>query len=468
MGLHRFKKGLDLPLAGPPAADLEQAPHPTKVAVIALDFPGMKPQMMVAEGDRVRVGQPLFEDKKNPGVLFTSIGAGSIAAINRGAKRALQSVVIQLDGEGTEAMRFQSHTGQHPSALDRASVQELLIESGMWTAFRARPYGRVAVPDTEPKSIFVTAMDSNPLAPDLDVAVSGRESDLERGLAALTKLTNGTVYVCREPGAGFSVPALDRVSSEEFQGPHPAGTAGLHVHTLDPVNRAKLVWTIGVQDVLAIGALFESGELDLYRTISLAGPVIKRPRHLRVRQGHSIDALVSGEIAESDQLEDGPLVRELGSGPSHRVIAGSVLSGRHAEGDVHGYLGRFDQQVSVIEEHAEREFLGWMGPGVNQFSVANLFVSALTPGKKFKLNTSTNGSHRAIVPIGLYEKVVPFDVLPTFLLKSIVMGDVERAEALGALELVEEDLSLCTFVCPGKIDYGPHLRDTLTILEKEG
>ncbi len=468
MALHRFHKGLDLPIAGAPTKAVDQAPRPSRVAVIALDYPGMKPQMNVAEGDSVRVGQTLFEDKKTPGVHYTSPGSGTVVGVNRGAKRALQSVVVQLDGEGTDSARFSHHTGQHPTALDRDTVRDLLVESGQWTALRARPYGRVADPATTPKSIFVTAMDSQPLAPDLTLAMQGREADFERGLVALTKLTDGTVFVCRDSGSDLAVPTISRVQVEDFRGPHPSGTPGLHIHTLDPVNRSKLVWHLNLQDVLAIGRLLETGALDLWRLISLAGPEVRNPRHLRVRLGHSVDALVAKEIRVDGQLEDGTIVRELDESKSIRVISGSVLSGRRAEGDVHGYLGRYDQQISVIREDRAREFLGWLEPGINQFSVANLFASALMPGKKFKLTTSTHGSPRAIVPIGLYEKVVPMDIVPTFLLKSLVVGDVEKAEQLGALEFIEEDLSLCTFVCPGKIDYGPYLRQTLTILEKEG
>lgn len=467
MALHKSNKGLDLPISGSPTGELETAPRPARVAVVALDFPGMKPKMHVAEGDNVRVGQPLFEDKKTDGVQYTSPAAGTVVGVHRGAKRALQSVVIQLDGEGTDGVRFSSHSEQHPSALSRDQVRDLLVESGEWIALKARPYGRVADPATTPKSIFVTAMDTNPLAPDLSLCVEGRGSDLERGLAALTKLTDGTVYFCTAPG-GVTAPAMDRVQTEEFAGPHPAGAPGTHVHTLDPVDRNKLVWTIGLQDVLAIGKLFETGQLDLFRIVSVAGPLAQRPRHLRVRVGHHLDTLLSDEIKHPGRLEDGTIVRELEEDEGPRVIAGSVLSGRQAQGDVHGFLGRYDQQISILAEDSERELLGWMGPGVEKFSLTNLFASALLPGKKFAMTTSTHGSPRAIVPIGLYEKVVPLDLVPTFLLKALVMGDVERAEELGALELVEEDLSLCTFVCPGKTDYGPYLRDALTILEKEG
>ena len=475
MALHSIRKGLDLPIKGAPTQTLSDAAAPRSVAVLAADYPGMKPTMHVAVGDSVRRGQVLFDDKKREGVRFTSPAAGRIAAINRGAKRAFQSVVVELDsgersGQG-DHVRFESYSGQHPGALNREQVAELLLESGLWTALRGRPYGRVAEPGQVPRSIFVNAMDSEPLAPSVPAALAGRESDFERGVAAVAKLTDGKVYVCKSATDDLAVPVSDQVRVEEFSGPHPAGATGTHIHTLDPVDRNKLVWYLSAQDAVAIGALFGTGELDVTRVVSLAGPSVANPRLLRTRIGASTDQLVEGELqtlAQEGFFSDGSSVRELDEGPAYRVISGSVLSGRTAMGDVHGYLGRYHQQVSVLPEDTERRFLGWMGPGVDSFSVVNLFLSKLLPGREFPMTTTTYGSERAIVPIGSYEKVMPLDIVPTFLLKALVMGDVEKAEELGCLELEEDDLALCTFVCPGKIDYGPHLRDALTILEKEG
>jgi Na+-transporting NADH:ubiquinone oxidoreductase subunit A len=462
MGLIRLKKGLDLPIAGAPEQRIEDAPRPGAVAVLAADYPGMKPQMAVAVGDSVRRGQLLFEDKKQPGVRFTATGSGTVTAINRGAKRALQSVVIRLEREsGAGGMTFSTFAGRHPATLSRAEVRDLLLESGQWTALRARPFGRVAASAAVPRSIFVTAMDSNPLAPDLEVVAAGREADFERGLAALAKLTDGPLHICRRPGSRISPPTESRYRVTEFAGPHPAGTAGVHIHHLDPVDRHRLVWYVGLQDVLAIGRLFETGALDNSRVISLAGPSVRRPRLLRTMLGASTDSLTESELVTSPPASSA-------TPSTHRVISGSVLSGRTALGAVSGYLGRYHQQISVVPEQRERVFLGWLTPGASAFSITNLFLSRLTPRRRFSLGTSTNGSPRAIVPFGLYERVLPMDLIPIYLLKSLVMGDVERAEELGCLELEEEDLALCSFVCPGKIDYGPHLRSALSILEKEG
>ena len=463
MTVHKIKKGLDLPITGAPEQSIDAAEGPRRVALLAADHVGMKPTMHVQAGDQVRRGQLLFEDKKTPGVRYTAIAGGKVSAVNRGAKRALQSVVIDLDEDeraGKAAtVKFSSFSGKHPSGLSGDEVRELLVESGLWTALRTRPFSKVASPGSKPHSIFVTAMDSNPLAPEASVVLSGRGDDFERGLVALSKLTDGLVYVCKAPGTSLQAPGDGRIRLEDFDGPHPAGTVGLHIHSLDPVDRHKLVWHVGYQDVAAIGALFANGELDVKRVVSLAGPPVQRPRLLATRLGASIDGLAEGE------LQDGPL----GGQPSeNRLISGSVFSGRAAQGDVLGYLGRYHQQVSVLAEDRERKFLGWMGPGADKFSVLPAFLSRLMPGKKFGFTTSTQGSPRAIVPIGLYEKVFPIDIPPTFLLKAVVVGDVERAEELGVFELDEEDLALCTFVDPGKHDFGVYLRDVLTILEKEG
>ena len=469
MATHRFRRGLSLPIAGRPEQTLEDAAAPAAVAVSAADHPGMKPAMHVGPGDAVQRGQLLFEDRKQPGVRFTSPAAGTVAAVNRGAKRALISVVVRVDpsdraGSSGAGAGFASYTGRHPSALSREEVQALLVESGDWVALRARPFGRTAAPGSVPKSIFVTAMNTEPFAPDADRIVEGRAGDLERGLAALARLTDGPVYLCRAPGTLAGVEASEPVRVEEFAGPHPAGAAGLHIHTLDPVDRNKLVWQIGLQDALAIGRLFETGAPDVQRIVALAGPPVRRPRLLRTRLGASLADVAGGEIG--DGAEDV-------AGDAVRIVTGSPLGGRTAIGEgapaeLHGYLGRFHDTVSALEDDRERRFLGWLAPGFGAFSRARAFASSLLPRKSFAMTTTTYGSPRAIVPIGLYESVFPWDLQPTFLLKSLVAGDIERAEELGCLELLEEDLALCTFVCPGKTAYGPYLRDALELIEKEG
>jgi len=451
MTLHRITKGLDLPLAGPPVQAVESRAV-SRVGIVAADYVGLKATMRVAVGDSVRRGQTLFEDRRTPGVSFTAPAAGIVTAINRGDRRALQSVVIDVapDDRPSLQLAFASFTGRDPSTLDASQIEALLLESGLWTAMRERPFGRIARPGTRPRSIFVTAIDTRPHAPSPAIVMAGRDDDLKRALAALSKLTDGAVYVCVSPTMPATAQVGPRVRVEQFAGRHPAGLPGTHIHTLDPVDARTIVWYVGYQDALAIGRLFASGELDLERIVALAGPAVKQPRLLRTRLGASVDQLTASEIACADA----------------RTISGSVLDGRTASGDVHGYLGRYHLQVSALAEGRERELFGWFAPGRDKFSLWRVVAGAFAR-KGLALTTSMNGSARAMVPIGAYERVMPLDILPTFLLRALITGDVERAEALGALELEEDDIALCTLVCPGKIEYGPLLRTMLDRLESE-
>ena len=448
------KKGLDLPIDGAPTSDIEAGAPVSSVAVIGRDYVGMKPTMLVAEGDRVRKGQVLFEDKKTPGVLYTAPGAGEVTAINRGAKRVLQSVVIRLDdnaGDDEAQEDFGAEDAAALDTLDRAAVQNKLIQSGMWTALRTRPFSKVPRPNSMPRSIFVTAMDSNPLAADPAPIVAERPDDFVNGLRILARLTDGRVFVCKAPGADIPVSDEARLEVAEFEGRHPAGLVGTHIHHLDPVDAQSCVWHIGYQDVMALGALFTTGRLDTRRVIALAGPGVKRPRLLRTRAGANTEELLAGEVIDAEC----------------RAISGSILAGRRAAG-WGTYLGRYDTQLSVLPEGRQREFMGWIMPGRDRFSKINVFLSSLVKPAHYRFTTSQNGSPRAMVPIGNYEEIMPLDILPTQLLRSLLVRDTDTAQVLGCLELDEEDLALCSFVCVGKYDYGPHLRASLEQIEKEG
>jgi len=445
-----IKRGLDVPISGEPEQRIEPGPRVTRVGLLGDDYIGMKPTMLVAEGDSVLLGQPVMEDKKNPGVLFTAPAAGTVVAINRGAKRKFESLVIEVGGD--EAVEFPGVGGTELASMDRTTLVGHLVLSGLWTALRTRPYGQVPAISSAPHSIFVTAIDTNPLAADPAVVLAGREDDFAVGLLALSKLTEGKVFVCRSPRVKVPAGADSRVQVEVFQGPHPAGLVGTHIHLLDPVGPGKTVWYLNYQDVIAIGTFMLSGKLDTRRVVSLAGPTVNRPRLIETRLGACIDELVAGELAE---------------GIVSRVISGSVLCGRAVAEPIH-FLGRYHQQISALQEGTQREFLGWQGPGFDKFSVTRVFASALSKGKKFALTTSTGGSERAMVPLGTYEKVMPLDILPTQLLRSLIVRDTDQAQRLGALELEEEDVALCTFVCPGKYEYGTLLRDNLTTIQREG
>ena len=446
----RIKRGLDLPIAGQPSQTIHDGPRIRNVALVGFDYNGLKPTMLVQVGDKVRLGQPVFTDKKNPGVQFTAPATGTVIEINRGAKRVFQSLVVEVDPASNEQETFESWPVGALGGLDREQVRNNLVTSGLWTALRTRPFSKVPAVDSTPHSIFVTAMDSNPLAVDPVQVIAGDAEAFGNGLAVLSCLTDGKVFVCKAAGADIPAGSAGQVVVEEFAGPHPAGLAGTHIHFLDPVGVNKTVWHIGYQDVIAVGKLFVTGKLNVDRVISLGGPVVENPRLVRTRVGASTDELTAGQL----------------EGAGNRVISGSVLSGRTARGPV-AYLGRYETQVTALAEGDNRPLLGWLSPGVDRFSAMRIYLSQFTRGKTFAFNTNTNGSPRAIVPIGAYEKVMPLDILPTQLLRLLVVGDIEVAQQLGALELDEEDLALCTYVCPGKYDYGPILRDNLTKIEKE-
>ncbi len=443
----RIKQGLDLPIAGEPSQRIEQARAVRSVAVLGCDYHGMKPTMAVQVGDRVKLGDVLFSDKKNPGVHFTAPGAGVVAAIHRGEQRVLQSVVIDLDGD--EAVEFARYDAAELASLDGQRVRDNLQQSGLWTALRTRPYSKVPAVDALPSSIFVTAIDTHPLAADPALIINERGADFANGLTVLARLAR--VQLCKAPGVALAGEVQANVQVSEFAGPHPAGLPGTHIHFIDPVSASKSVWQIGYQDVLAIGALFTSGRLNPERVVALAGPAVDKPRLLRTRLGASLEELSAGELKPG----------------LNRVISGSVLGGRTARG-AFAYLGRYHVQASCLHEGDEREFLHYLRAGVNKHSVLNIFVSRLLGGRKLAMDTSTNGSPRAMVPVGNYEAVMPLDILPTQLLRYLIVGDTEMAQKLGCLELDEEDLALCTYVCAGKYEYGPILRDNLTRIEKEG
>ncbi|WP_439101680.1 Na(+)-translocating NADH-quinone reductase subunit A [Congregibacter sp.] len=448
----KISRGLDIPLEGAPEQKIADAPDARAVAVLGADYVGMKPTMAVQVGDRVQCGQILFSCKKTEGVHYTAPASGVVSAINRGAKRVLQSVVIDVEGADNEdAVAFDAYGADEARALAPSAVRAQLLASGQWTALRTRPFSAVPAPDQEPAAIFVTAMDTHPLAADPAVIIAGQEEAFSLGLDLLAGLTNGALHLCTAPGGEVPGGSAGNIQREEFAGPHPAGLPGTHVHYLMGASPERMVWTVGYQDVIAIGRLFLDGRLWTERVIALAGPQVENPRLLRSRLGVDLEALVAGQLKAGE----------------NRVISGSVLGGRKVSGAT-AYLGRYHSQVSVLEEGREREFMHFMRPGANKHSSLGIFISSWFGLKPLAMTTSTNGSERAMVPVGAYERIMPLDILPTQLLRSLIVGDTETAQALGCLELDEEDLALCTYVCPGKYEYGPILRDNLTRIEKEG
>lgn len=445
----KITKGLNLPIAGMPSQQISSKPAVKRVALLGEEYIGMRPSMAVREGDRVQKGQLLFEDKKNPGVRFTAPASGTISAIHRGERRVLQSVVIDVDGD--DAVHFPRYELADLAGLTREAVQRQLLESGMWTAFRTRPFSKIPAPGSVPAAIFVTAIDTNPLAADPQPIILAQREAFDAGLTLLTRLTDGKVHVCQASGGKLGGHPVGQVTFNQFAGPHPAGLVGTHIHFLEPVSLKKQVWHLNYQDVIAVGKLFLEGELSVERIIALGGPQVKEPRLIKTCSGASLDELLADELLDDET----------------RIISGSVLSGTHARGP-HAFLGRFHLQVSVVKEGREKELFGWVMPGKDKFSITRTTLGHFMKRKLFNFSTDTNGGERAMVPIGNYERVMPLDILPTMLLRDLLAGDTDSAQALGCLELDEEDLALCTYVCPGKYEYGPALRSVLTQIEQEG
>lgn len=444
-----IKKGLDLPIAGQPQPYIDQGPVIRQVALLGEEIPGLRPLLQVTEGERVKKGQLLFLDKNSPGVRYTAPAGGLVTALHREARRVLQSLVIQVEED--ETLTFAHYAPEQLATLDAQLIRDTLIASGLWTALRSRPFGHVPALDSQPAAIFVTAIDTQPLAADPALIIREQSEAFLHGITLLTRLTTGPLYLCQPSGASLPQPASTQVVLAEFSGPHPAGLVGTHIHYLHPATLQRPVWHIGYQDVIALGHLLTTGELYTDRVIALGGPQVIQPRLLRTRLGADLTELTTHQLKQGD----------------NRIISGSVLHGTLATGP-HAFLGRYHQQVSVLLEGRQGEFFGWVRPGGSKFSITRTTYSHFSPPNSVNITTARQGDARAMVPIGSYERIMPLDLLPTLLLRALIIGDSEQAQALGCLELEEEDLALCTFVCPGKQAYGPLLRQLLTTIEKEG
>ncbi|MEL6531933.1 MAG: Na(+)-translocating NADH-quinone reductase subunit A [Pseudomonadota bacterium] len=444
--LIELKKGLNLPVEGAPEQAISDAPSSRTVAVLGEDYIGLKPRILVEEGEAVAIGSPLMAHKDTPDVLIVSPAAGTVKAVNRGARRKLISIEIEVN-DGAEPPVDFSEVGDADTA---EGLTEKLCAAGLWTSFRTRPYSHVPLPGTMPEAIFVTAMDTEPLSGDPAVIIAERSDAFARGLEAVARLTNGKTYLCHASDAQMPE-GVEGVEAAAFSGPHPAGLPGTHIHFLHPPQAEKPVWTIWYQDVIAIGRLLETGHHDPERVIALSGPLVMKPRLIRTVAGASMGDLVRAEITQ----EVPP-----------RVISGSLLSGRMGEG-ASNYLGRYARQITVIEEDRKQIPMGWIRPMASKFAVQPVLGSAMSK-KLYALTSNLNGGRRAMVPIGTFENLMPQDYLPTQLLRALLVMDTDTAQQLGALELDEEDLGLVGFACPAKYEYGMALRDCLSKIEKEG
>jgi len=452
---HVIRQGLDLPMTGKAEQKICHGAAIRSAALVADDYPGLKARLRVKVGEQVVTGQLLFEDKAAGGVRYTSPAAGTVADIHRGDRRALLSVVIRLaeDKDDIPEVAYDAYRGKPAEQLASEEVRELLLESGLWTAFRMRPYDKIPPTAENPYSIFVTAIDSHPLAPDPRLVLEESGEFFHAGLTDLSRLVpDGRVYLCRSPGGSLPGEKQPGIIVREFQGLHPCGTAGLHIHLAEPVSRSRRSWYIGYQDVVSLGSLVLTGHTHNERVLSLAGPSLNPPRLVRTIAGASLDDLVLDECAQGE----------------NRIVSGSVLGGRKAMGEIFGYLGRYHNQITVIPESEGRELFGWLAPGIDRFSVLRIFLSRLFPSRSPRFTSDVHGGERVMIPLPVYQKIFPFDMMPVHLLRALLSGDDEAAEDLGCLELGPEDLALCAFVCPSKIDYPALLRAALDRIEEAG
>lgn len=442
-----------MPISGVPEQVIHDADPARAVASLGVDYVGLKPKLAVAVGDQVSVGDVLWYDRSNDMLPYTSPAGGVVSAVHRGYKRTLLSVVIDVAERDEPYKTYRSYKPDELAKLDGTTIRKQLQASGLWSALRTRPFARTPAPNANIPDIFINAMDTNPLSADCGVIVNdGNRKHFLNGTVALSKLCEKTLYLCRATGDDIPPAQCEKLRLAEFVGPHPAGLSGTHIHHLAPVGRERSVWTISCQDVIAIGHFFTEGRIMTERVVALGGPLVKHPRLVRTRLGADLSALCVSELEEGE----------------HRIISGSVLSGRTANAAL-AYLGRYHQQVSVLAEDRKRQFMGWMSLGMERHSNMLIYLySLLGRRKQLPLGTSTNGSERAMVPTGNYERVMPMDLMITPLLRYLIVGDLEMAEQLGCLELDEEDLALCSYVCSAKYEYGHILRLVLERIRLEG
>ncbi len=452
---HNLKKGYDIRLAGTAQKNVVDLEGATEFAIKPTDFRGIKPRLVVAEGDSVKIGTELFYDKIHPEVKFVSPACGKITAINRGERRAIMEVVIESDGSD-EAVSFEKLSSAQIAAMDRAKLAGQLLEGGVWPLLRQRPYSNLADPNVVPRDIFVGAFTTAPLAVDYDVVLDGEEEYFAAGIEALKKLTDGKVYVSVNGKGGKVADMASRLSGVEvhgFNGPHPAANVSVHIHHIKPINTGDHVWYLYAPDVVNIGKFLVNGSFPVERVVAVAGSSVNESRRMyfRTRLGVAVTKLTGDEHLKNEAV---------------RYISGDVLSGKKLLEK--GYLGFYDNLLTVIPEGRKREFLGWLGLGAKEESYSRTFLSSLFGPKEYVKDTRVNGGTRAFIQTGEYENVVPMDIFPSHLVKSILAEDIEEMIGLGILEVDEEDFALCSYICPSKIDFGAHIRAGLDLLEREG
>lgn len=439
----KLRKGLDIQLVGAAEAVVEQAPMAKSYAVSPLDYENVTPKLLVKVGDKVEAGSALFFDKNNPRILFTSPVSGVVSAINRGEKRKLLNVAIEPDQQQV----YKELPVVNPQKAERSEIVEMLLQSGLWTRIVERPYGVIANPELKPKAIFVSAFDSAPLAPDYNFVLKEERAAIEMGFAVLARLTDGKVHLSARKGDEGYMKEIKGVEYRTFEGKHPAGNVGIQIHHIDRIAKGDIVWTVAIQDVALIGRLVMGGKLDMTKIIAVAGSEAQKPCYKRIIAGAAVESII-GKVAGNV-----------------RIISGNVLTGVKTEAD--GYLAAGADMLTLIPEGDKYELLGWAMPRLHRFSVSRAYFSWLCPQKKYNLDTNLNGGERPFVVTGLYEEYLPMDVYVAYLLKAILVKDLDKMENLGIYEVLPEDLALCEFVDPSKIEMQQIVRDGINLMIKE-
>jgi Na+-transporting NADH:ubiquinone oxidoreductase subunit A len=446
----RLKKGFDINMAGKAAPKIATIDQPETFAIKPTDFQGIyMPKMMVKEGDTVKAGTPLFHDKRHENIVFTAPVSGEVVQVKRGEKRKLLEVVILADKE-VDYVSFNRYSVSDITGITREAAQQQMIDSGVWVNIIQRPFGIVADPQAKPKSIFISGFDSSPLAPDYGILFKGQEQYFQAGIDILKKFTSGhihlNVHTSQELPSAFA--QAKGAELNKFSGPHPSGCVGVQIHHIDPINKGDVVWTINPFGVIQIGKLFLNGVYDASRIIAVGGSEVKEPQYYKTYTGASVKKFLTGNLKQ-DHV---------------RVVSGNVLTGTSI--GTEGYVGFHDQQITVIPEGDYYEFLGWIKPTAAKLSYHRAFglFSFLSPKKEFVLDSNTRGEPRAFVQTGVFEQVTPMDILPTYLLKSIMAEDFDEMEALGIYEVIEEDLALCEFVDVSKHNIQSILREGIDLM----
>ncbi|WP_297705317.1 Na(+)-translocating NADH-quinone reductase subunit A [uncultured Eudoraea sp.] len=442
----RIKKGLNINLIGAAEQNTSKAVLSNVYAINLLDFHGIMPKMIVKQGAEVKAGEPLFYSKDNQDILFTSPVSGELIEITRGARRKILTIKILAD----KTQEYVEHSKMRPGA-NSEEIKSLLLKSGCWPFIRQRPYDHVADPTATPKAIFISAYVTAPLAADLDYTLNGKEEELQAALTALGKLTPGKVHVSVGKGSNSPFSKLENIELHKVSGPHPAGLVGTQINKLDPINKGEIVWTVSPHDLVIIGELLLTGRFNAQRTIALAGSTVKSPKYFSAKIGAEIATFLYASGVKDERF---------------RVINGDVLTGKKTSPD--GFLGFYNNTVSVIPEGDDYEFFGWNKPVFDKLSATRaLTFSWLQPNKKYDLDTNTNGEHRAFVVTGMYEEVFPLDIYPLQLLKACMVKDLDEMEQLGLYEVIPEDFSLTEFICISKQPHQQIIREGLDLLHQE-